>query len=98
MGAGNVANPMAPSSPQWEPHLAALAQCVKTLMLQVLPNHVTSSVYVPSKFFADQLTAFEVWISRGGSALISRGSIPLPPPNDRHPTAHLRKWNPLMAP
>ncbi|KAF7965708.1 hypothetical protein HWV62_42187 [Athelia sp. TMB] len=29
--------------------------------------------YIPSRFFADQLTAFEVWISRGGSALTRRG-------------------------
>ena len=83
---------MAPPSPWWEPHLAALAQCVKTLMLQVLPNHVTSSVYVPSKFFTKPLTAFRVWIFRGGSALTSRGPISLPPPNDGRPTVHLRKW------
>jgi len=43
-------------------------------------------VYVPSKFFADQLTAFEVWISRGGSALTRRGPMSLPPPNDRYPS------------
>jgi regulatory associated protein of mTOR len=35
-------------------------------------------VYVPSRFFADQLTAFEVWISRGGSALTKRGPLSLP--------------------
>ncbi|PPQ79360.1 hypothetical protein CVT25_002630 [Psilocybe cyanescens] len=35
-------------------------------------------VYVPSRFFADQLTAFEVWISRGGSALTRRGPLSLP--------------------
>ncbi|EIN14287.1 hypothetical protein PUNSTDRAFT_140611 [Punctularia strigosozonata HHB-11173 SS5] len=34
--------------------------------------------YVPSRFFADQLTAFEVWISRGGSALTKRGPMSLP--------------------
>ena len=67
-------------------------------MLQVLPNHVTSSVYVLSKFFANQLTPFEVWISGGGSALISRGPMSLPPPNDRHSTVDLRKWKQLMAP
>lgn len=37
--------------------------------------------YVPSRFFADQLTAFEVWISRGGSALTKRGPLSLPVPN-----------------
>ena len=35
-------------------------------------------VYVPSRFFADQLTAFEVWISRGGSALTKRGPLSQP--------------------
>ncbi|KAF7307461.1 Mip1 [Mycena indigotica] len=34
--------------------------------------------YVPSRFFADQLTAFEVWISRGGAALTKRGPMSLP--------------------
>ncbi|KAF8899316.1 raptor N-terminal caspase like domain-containing protein [Infundibulicybe gibba] len=40
--------------------------------------------YVPSRFFADQLTAFEVWISRGGSALTKRGPMSLPPAGDRY--------------
>ncbi|KAJ7762335.1 hypothetical protein DFH07DRAFT_407956 [Mycena maculata] len=35
--------------------------------------------YIPSRFFADQLTAFEVWISRGGAALTKRGPMSLPP-------------------
>jgi regulator-associated protein of mTOR len=34
--------------------------------------------YIPSRFFTDQLTAFEVWISRGGSALTKRGPLSLP--------------------
>ncbi|KAK1224893.1 Target of rapamycin complex 1 subunit kog1 [Marasmius sp. AFHP31] len=34
--------------------------------------------YIPSRFFTDQLTAFEVWISRGGSALTRRGPLSLP--------------------
>jgi regulatory associated protein of mTOR len=34
--------------------------------------------YIPSRFFADQLTAFEVWIARGGSALTKRGPMSLP--------------------
>jgi regulatory associated protein of mTOR len=37
-----------------------------------------SYTYVPSRFFTDQLTAFEVWISRGGSALTKRGAQSLP--------------------
>ncbi|KAH0837850.1 armadillo-type protein [Lanmaoa asiatica] len=36
---------------------------------------------MPSRFFTDQLTAFEVWISRGGSALTKRGPLSLPPQN-----------------
>ncbi|KAF5312958.1 hypothetical protein D9619_002557 [Psilocybe cf. subviscida] len=35
-------------------------------------------VYEPSTFFTDQLTAFEVWISRGGSALTKKGPLSLP--------------------
>ncbi|KAH7920933.1 hypothetical protein BV22DRAFT_765532 [Leucogyrophana mollusca] len=35
--------------------------------------------YISSRFFTDQLTAFEVWISRGGSALTKRGPLSLPP-------------------
>ena len=53
--------------------------------LRADPNPLTakqlgdkSYVYVPSRFFADQLTAFEVWISRGGSALTKRGPLSLP--------------------
>ncbi|KAF9235142.1 raptor N-terminal caspase like domain-containing protein [Melanogaster broomeanus] len=38
--------------------------------------------YIPSRFFTDQLTAFEVWISRGGSALTKRGPLSLPPQNN----------------
>ncbi|KAF7347293.1 Target of rapamycin complex 1 subunit mip1 [Mycena venus] len=40
--------------------------------------------YIPSRFFADQLTAFEVWISRGGAALTKRGPMSLPPSGDRY--------------
>ncbi|KAI0829041.1 hypothetical protein BC628DRAFT_1362076 [Trametes gibbosa] len=41
--------------------------------------------YIPSRFFTDQLTAFEVWISRGGSALTKPGplSLPLQQPADQ---------------
>ncbi|TFK24262.1 hypothetical protein FA15DRAFT_619557 [Coprinopsis marcescibilis] len=35
-------------------------------------------VYQPSRFFSDQLTAFEVWISRGGAALTKKGPLALP--------------------
>jgi regulator-associated protein of mTOR len=34
--------------------------------------------YIPSPFFTRQLTAFEVWISRGGSALTKKGPLSLP--------------------
>ncbi|KAJ2926719.1 hypothetical protein H1R20_g10361, partial [Candolleomyces eurysporus] len=40
-------------------------------------------VYQSSRFFTDQLTAFEVWISRGGSALTKRGPLSLPNPEQR---------------
>ncbi|KAF8641036.1 hypothetical protein AX17_000681 [Amanita inopinata Kibby_2008] len=39
--------------------------------------------YVPNRFFADQLTAFEVWISRGGSALTKKGPMSLPSVGDK---------------
>lgn len=42
--------------------------------------------YIPSRFFSDQLTAFEVWISRGGSALTKRGPLSLPLSRDQSPT------------
>src|SRR6266576_3047916 len=42
-------------------------------------------VYVPNRFFADQLTAFEVWISRGGSALTRKGPMSLPTVGDKYP-------------
>ena len=35
-------------------------------------------VYASSRFFTNQLTVFEVWISRGGSALTRRGPLSLP--------------------
>jgi regulatory associated protein of mTOR len=44
-------------------------------------------IYIPSRFFADQLTAFEVWISRGGSALTKRGPLSLPLQNNDMPEA-----------
>ncbi|KAH0591317.1 hypothetical protein H2248_001400 [Termitomyces sp. 'cryptogamus'] len=40
--------------------------------------------YQRNRFFADQLTAFEVWISRGGSALTKKGPMSLPPAGDRY--------------
>lgn len=43
------------------------------------PQSEKSYQYIPSRFFTDQLTAFEVWISRGGSALTKRGPMSLPP-------------------
>ncbi|KAL0951936.1 hypothetical protein HGRIS_008588 [Hohenbuehelia grisea] len=33
--------------------------------------------HVPGRFFTDQLQAFEIWISRGGSALTRRGPLAL---------------------
>ncbi|RDB29372.1 Target of rapamycin complex 1 subunit mip1 [Hypsizygus marmoreus] len=44
----------------------------------------TPYAYVRNRFFADQLTAFEVWISRGGSALTKRGPMSLPPAGERN--------------
>lgn len=41
--------------------------------IATIPSLETPYTYIPSRFFTDQLTAFEVWISRGGSALTKRG-------------------------
>ncbi|KAF7302526.1 WD-REPEATS-REGION domain-containing protein [Mycena chlorophos] len=47
-------------------------------------NSRTGYNYVPSRFFADQLTAFEVWISRGGAALTKRGPMSLPASSEQY--------------
>jgi regulator-associated protein of mTOR len=44
--------------------------------------------YIPSQFFADQLTTFEVWISRGGAALTKRRPMLLLPSGDRYSSAN----------
>ena len=49
--------------------------------------------YIRSRFFADQLTAFEVWISRGGSALTKRGPMSLPPAGDRYSGEAINGFN-----
>ncbi|KAH8113253.1 hypothetical protein DFH11DRAFT_1601015 [Phellopilus nigrolimitatus] len=41
--------------------------------ITIEPSSENRYTYIPSRFFTDQLTAFEVWISRGGSALTKRG-------------------------
>ncbi|KAH8822774.1 hypothetical protein DL96DRAFT_1619182 [Flagelloscypha sp. PMI_526] len=45
--------------------------------------------YVPNRFFADQLTAFEVWISRGGAALTKRGPMSQPDADGDTPASTL---------
>ncbi|KAL1726713.1 hypothetical protein EV714DRAFT_254690 [Schizophyllum commune] len=51
--------------------------------IPVPPEGKKPYVYMPSRFFSDQLTAFEVWISRGGSALTRRGPMSLPSSGER---------------
>lgn len=61
------------------------------------PPDAKPYVYIPSRFFADQLTAFEVWISRGGSALTKRGPMALPvpaPSQDVPPTPSIGESKP----
>jgi regulatory associated protein of mTOR len=60
------------------------------------------SAYTPNRFFADQLTAFEVWISRGGSALTRRGPLSLPVSaergeNDSPTTATMNEFNGMLG-
>lgn len=54
--------------------------------------------YVPSRFFADQLTAFEVWISRGGSALTKRGPLSLPLSRDQSPSPDMMNGHSIPPP
>lgn len=54
------------------------------------PPSEQNYAYIPSRFFGDQLTAFEVWISRGGSALTKPGPLSLPlQPNGDTPSPRL---------
>ncbi|KAE9385079.1 hypothetical protein BT96DRAFT_1007395 [Gymnopus androsaceus JB14] len=65
----------------WATWDLALDACIKQLPEMLASNKIQQQQqnfdiqkvppyqYVPSRFFADQLTAFKVWISRGGSAL-----------------------------
>ncbi|KAI0033846.1 hypothetical protein K488DRAFT_77642 [Vararia minispora EC-137] len=51
------------------------------------PHGEKPYTYIPSRFFADQLTAFQVWISRGGSALTRKGPLSLPIASNETPDA-----------
>ncbi|KAJ3739761.1 hypothetical protein DFH05DRAFT_1512697 [Lentinula detonsa] len=83
-------SPSLPSTnthPLWATWDLALDACVRQLPDLLAANEAQQNFdgqkvppyqYVPSSFFADQLTAFEVWISRGGSALTRKGPLSLP--------------------
>ncbi|KAE9410212.1 hypothetical protein BT96DRAFT_952907 [Gymnopus androsaceus JB14] len=82
--------PATNTHPLWATWDLALDACIKQLPEMLASNEIQQQQqnfdipkvppyqYVPSRFFADQLTAFEVWISRGGSALTRRGPLSLP--------------------
>lgn len=69
--------------PMWAAWDLAVDSCVAQLprLLARERNPAEPYEYVPNSFFADSLTAFDVWLSRGGCAL----SIPVPAPNPEHP-------------
>lgn len=66
---------------QWDLAVDAVLRQLPELMkneeisngIAAIPSLDTPYTYIPSRFFTDQLTAFDVWISRGGSALTKRG-------------------------
>ncbi|KAF5376558.1 hypothetical protein D9757_008290 [Collybiopsis confluens] len=81
--------PATNTHPLWATWDLALDACVRQLPDMLETNDSQQNLqgsegpkppyqYIPSRFFADQLTAFEVWISRGGSALTRRGPLALP--------------------
>ncbi|EGO19096.1 hypothetical protein SERLADRAFT_454001 [Serpula lacrymans var. lacrymans S7.9] len=73
--------PSTNTHPLWSSWDLAVDTCLRQLpdLLAKSPNKPYQ--YVSSRFFTDQLTAFEVWISRGGSALTKRGPFSLPTQN-----------------
>jgi regulator-associated protein of mTOR len=77
-------SPSPPLSPRVTPAVSErTASRTPSSRPENLPPGASKSVekrytYVPNRFFSDQLTAFEVWISRGGSALTKRGPMSLP--------------------
>ncbi|EKM84312.1 hypothetical protein AGABI1DRAFT_67693 [Agaricus bisporus var. burnettii JB137-S8] len=62
----------------------------------IKPPDAKPYVYVPNRFFADQLTAFEVWISRGGSALTKRGPMALPKDFSKRTADEIRSMRPKL--
>ncbi|KAJ3774118.1 hypothetical protein FB446DRAFT_492928 [Lentinula raphanica] len=83
--------PSTNTHPLWATWDLALDACIRQLPQLLAANDAQQSYdgqkplpyqYVPSSFFADQLTAFEVWISRGGSALTRKGPLSLPSGSD----------------
>ncbi|KAJ7715065.1 hypothetical protein B0H16DRAFT_1806526 [Mycena metata] len=73
----------------WATWDLAVDACLRQLpdLLYKTPDGNAGYNYIPSRFFADQLTAFEVWISRGGAALTKRGPMSLPPSGDQYGSA-----------
>ncbi|GJJ13057.1 hypothetical protein Clacol_007306 [Clathrus columnatus] len=70
--------------PMWAAWDLAVDSCVAQLPRLLARDRNPSAEpyeYVPSTFFADSLTAFDVWLSRGGCAL----SAPVPAPNPEYP-------------
>lgn len=82
--------PSTNTHPMWAQWDLAVDACLRQLPELLKNEEVANGIasvnnsdkpytYIPSRFFGDHLTAFEVWISRGGSALTKRGPGSLAP-------------------
>ncbi|KAJ3722358.1 raptor N-terminal caspase like domain-containing protein [Lentinula raphanica] len=90
--------PSTSAHPLWDTWDLALDACIRQLPQLLAANDAQQSYdgqkplsyqYVPSSFFADQMTAFEVWISRGGSTLTRKGPFSTPHLVPRKPPTQL---------
>ncbi|KIJ53748.1 hypothetical protein M422DRAFT_25548 [Sphaerobolus stellatus SS14] len=93
--------PLPPTNthPMWAAWDLAVDTCVAQLPKLLARNNNPGSEpyeYVPSSFFADSLTAFDVWLSRGGCAL-TPGLHDATPPHPPKPF-HYSPTDPLAIP
>ncbi|KAF8509765.1 raptor N-terminal caspase like domain-containing protein [Hysterangium stoloniferum] len=65
--------PLPPTNthPMWASWDLAVDACVAQLPRLLARDQAEPYEYIPSNFFSDSLTAFDVWLSRGGCALSS---------------------------
>ncbi|KAJ3817722.1 raptor N-terminal caspase like domain-containing protein [Lentinula raphanica] len=82
--------PSTSAHPLWDTWDLALDACIRQLPQLLAANDAQQSYdgQKPLSFFADQMTAFEVWISRGGSTLTRKGPLSLPSAAQSIPLSH----------